>query len=103
MQQLLAHVPRDFHFMICEGVTDQGLPRIVAVRDESEVEDYVNERTIAISGVVVSASVNHRLPTIDALKNPEKLAVLANLPAFRLIFCNASPLQCVGPRRTSHR
>jgi hypothetical protein len=60
--------------VICEGVDDGDILRIVAVRERSEIEDYVNRMTIAISGIVAGESFTHKLPVVDVTKNPESLA-----------------------------
>lgn len=76
LRQLISYIPPDFDFVICEGVPDQDILRIVAVRELSAVEEYVNQRTIAISGVVASKAHSHRLPIVDVTKEPQRLADL---------------------------
>ena len=76
LAQLMSYIPADVDFVICEGVNDQELHRIVAVRELSEAEEYVNQRTIAISGVVASKAHAHKLPIVDVTRNPERLAGL---------------------------
>ena len=72
--QLLDYIPEDVDYVICEGVDDGNIPRIVAVRERSEIEDYVNRMTIAISGIVAGESFTHKLPVVDVTKDPESLA-----------------------------
>jgi len=76
LEQLLTYIPANIDFLICEGVVDPRLHRIVAVREPSETEQYLNEKTFAISGVVTGKPFTHRLPIIDVTVNPEKLADL---------------------------
>ena len=76
LEQLLTYIPANIDFLICEGVVDPRLHRIVAVREPSETEQYLNEKTFAISGVVASKPFTHRLPIVDVTVNPEKLADL---------------------------
>lgn len=76
MRQLLSYIPADTDFVICEGVVDPSLHRVVAVREPSDIEEYVNEKTFAISGVVASKPFRHRLPIVDVTVNPGKLAEL---------------------------
>jgi molybdopterin-guanine dinucleotide biosynthesis protein B len=76
LRQLLNYVPTDIDFVICEGISDQDLHRIVAVQEPSDIEQYVNQKTIAISGVVAGKGSSHRLPIIDVTKNPERLSEL---------------------------
>ena len=76
LTRLLGYVPSDADFVICEGVTDEGYHRIVAVREPSDVDKFVNKDTFVISGVVASKPFRHRLPIIDVTVNPEQLAEL---------------------------
>ena len=76
LRQLVSYMPAGIDFVICEGVNDPELHRIVAVRELSEAEEYVNQRTIAISGVVASKPLKHRLPIIDVTEDPKRLAEL---------------------------
>ncbi len=76
LAQLVTYIPADIDFLICEGVNDQGVHRVVAVREPSDIEEYVNEKTIAISGVVAGRALSHRLPIVDVTRTPEKLAQL---------------------------
>jgi len=76
LEQLLSYIPRDVDFVICEGVDDKSLHRIVAARVASQLDEYVNQQTIAISGVVASKVLTHRLPVVDVTSDPEKLAEL---------------------------
>jgi molybdopterin-guanine dinucleotide biosynthesis protein B len=77
LTQLLTYVPANIDFLICEGVIDPRPYRVVAVREPSDIEHYVNEKTFAISGVVAGRPVRHRLPVVDVTMTPEKLADLA--------------------------
>jgi molybdopterin-guanine dinucleotide biosynthesis protein B len=74
LAQLLDCISEDVDFVICEGVDDGDIPRIVAVRERSEIEDYVNRMTIAISGIVASETFPHKLPVVDVTKDAEHLA-----------------------------
>lgn len=76
LAQLVTYVPADVDFLVCEGVNDQDVHRVVAVREASDIEEYVNERTIVITGVVASRALTHRLPIVDVTRSPEKLAQL---------------------------
>lgn len=76
LEQLLGYVPHDFDFVICEGVDDENLYRIVATQEASQVDEYVNQKAVAISGVVAGKALTHRLPIVDVTRNPEKLAEL---------------------------
>ena len=76
LAELLKYVPANTDFLICEGVIDPASYRIVAVREPSGIEQYVNDKTLAISGVVAGQPIRHRLPVIDVTVNPEKLADL---------------------------
>jgi molybdopterin-guanine dinucleotide biosynthesis protein MobB len=76
LEQLFSYIPKDFEFIICEGVDNQNLDRIVVAKEASQVDNYVNQRAIAISGIVASKALTHRLPLVDVTRNPEKLAEL---------------------------
>lgn len=76
LTQLLTYVPANIDFLICEGVDDPRHQRIVAVREPADIEQYVNEKTFAISGVVAAKPLTHRLPIVDVTAFPEKLAHL---------------------------
>lgn len=76
LTQLLTYIPANFDFLICEGVVDPGAHRVVAVREPADIEQYLNEKTFAISGVVAGKPFTHRLPIVDVTVNPEKLADL---------------------------
>lgn len=76
LTQLLTYLPANIDFLVCEGVVDSRPHRVVAVREPSDIEQYVNEKTFAISGVVASKPLTHRLPIVDVTVNPEKLADL---------------------------
>jgi molybdopterin-guanine dinucleotide biosynthesis protein B len=76
LRQILGYIPHDIDFVVCEGIADQDLPRVVAVRDPSDIDAYINERTIAISGIAAARPFNHVLPVIDVTRNPQKLADL---------------------------
>ena len=76
LAQLLTYVQGDTDFVICEGIIDESSHRIVAVREPSDIEEFVNKKTIAISGVVAAKHFTHRLPIVDVIAEPEKLAAL---------------------------
>jgi len=76
LAQLLTYVPASIDFLICEGVVDPCSHRVVAVREPEDVEQYVNAKTFAISGVVASKAFTHRLPIVDVTVDSRKLADL---------------------------
>lgn len=76
LTQLITYLPAWIDFLICEGVIDPRHHRVVAVREPSDIEQYVNEKTLAISGVVAGKPLRHMLPIIDVTVNAEKLADL---------------------------
>lgn len=76
LAQLLTYVPGDTDFLICEGIVDEDLHRVVVVREPSDIDQYVNTKTFAISGVVAGKAFRHRLPIVDVTVDPEKLAEL---------------------------
>ncbi len=76
LTQLLTYIPAGTDFLICEGVVDPSLHRVVAVREPSEIEQFVNEKTFAISGVVAGKSLRYRLPVIDVTADADRLADL---------------------------
>ena len=76
LAQLLAYVQGDTDFVICEGIIDESRHRIVAVREPSDIEEFVNKNTFAISGVVAAKHFTHRLLIVDVIAEPEKLAAL---------------------------
>jgi molybdopterin-guanine dinucleotide biosynthesis protein B len=76
LTQLLSYVPADVDFVICEGFVDESCHRIVAAREPSDIEGFVNKNTFAISGVVAGKHSTHRLPMIDVTLEPKKLAEL---------------------------
>lgn len=76
LTKLLTYVPAGIDFLICEGVVDPRAHRVVAVREPLEVEQFVNEKTLAISGVVAGKSLRHRLPVVDVTADADKLAEL---------------------------
>jgi len=76
LREILGYIPREIDFVVCEGVADQDLPRIVVVRNLSDADAYINERTLAISGIVAAEPLNHVPPVVDATRDPKKLADL---------------------------
>jgi molybdopterin-guanine dinucleotide biosynthesis protein MobB len=74
LAQLMGYLTRDIDYVVCEGIDDKDVARIVAVREPSEIENYLNKMTIAISGIVAGKSFAHRLPVVDVTRNAEKLA-----------------------------
>ncbi len=76
MPEILRHYDHDF--VILEGVTDVNAPRIITAHTEEEVEERMDARVVAVSGVLANdgRSEFEGLPVVNALTQPEKLVQL---------------------------
>lgn len=64
----------DYDFIILEGVNDCNCPRILTAHTEEELDRRMDDRVIAISGVIANSGVKEikNLPVISALETPEE-------------------------------
>jgi molybdopterin-guanine dinucleotide biosynthesis adapter protein len=65
----------DYDFIILEGVNDCNCARILTAHTEDELDRRMDERVIAISGVIANSGVKEikNLPVINVLEAPEEL------------------------------
>ena len=74
--EILAHYS-DFDVVICEGDYDLPVPRIVAAHGEEDARERVNDRTLALSGVI--ANDLQALCGLPVLHPDRDIATLADL------------------------
>lgn len=92
----------DHNFVILEGVTDCNAPRILTAHTEQEVLERLDDRVIAISGMIANSGVRELagLPVIHALREAERLVDLviarafAPLPDVDAACCSACGYTC---------
>lgn len=92
----------DHDFVILEGVSDCNVPRIITAHEENEIEERMDCRVIAVSGLLANSGIKKvlNLPVINALEEPDLLVdfVLDNafepLPAFDPQCCSACGHSC---------
>lgn len=73
VEEILKHYDHDF--VILEGVTDCNCPRILTAHDEDEVQERMDKRVVAVSGVLANKGLKEvfGLPVFHALQSPDKL------------------------------
>ena len=100
IEEILRHYDHDF--VILEGVSDCNVLSIVTAHTVEEVEQHLDERTGAVSGVVANLGVKevYGLPVFNALQEPESLVdfvekrAFAPLPSFDPECCSACGRSC---------
>lgn len=100
MEEILKHYSYDY--VILEGVTDLNVPRILTAHNEQEVQDQMDGRAVAVSGVLANSASGKLLglPVFHALKNPEALVNFAEerafepLPSFDPACCSECGYSC---------
>lgn len=66
-------------WLVVEGFNDFPLPKIVCAKSMSELEEMVDRRTMAISGVISHDIAEYKkIPVLDS-QQPEELDILMNL------------------------
>ncbi len=82
IEDILKHYDHDF--VILEGVTDLNVPRIITAHNVEEVQEQMDCRAIAISGVLANTHKDTVLgmPVINALEEPEALVDFVEQRAF---------------------
>lgn len=82
IDEILKHYDHDF--VILEGVTDCNCPRILTAHNEDEVKERMDERVVAVSGVLANTDPPEVLgfPVFHALKNPKGLVDFVEERAF---------------------
>jgi molybdopterin-guanine dinucleotide biosynthesis protein B len=72
IEEILLHYDQDF--VILEGVRDGDLPQIIAAKDEQEVDERLDPRVIAITGVLANTRQEYKgLPVFSALTRANEL------------------------------
>ena len=83
----------DHEYVICEGVTDYNLPKILTAKSIEEIEERWESGIFAISGVIAETISEYKgLPVINVLKEPEKLISLVEEKVFDLL--PDVPIEC---------
>lgn len=85
LPQILEHYHQNF--VVCEGVTDYNLPKIIAAKTIDELENRWESGIFAISGRVAELldDTYKGVPVINVLKDPEKLCELVLDKVFDLL------------------
>lgn len=85
LPQILEHYHQEF--VICEGVTDYNLPKILTAKTVDELEERWEYGLFAISGRVaeILGETYKGIPVINVLKEPEKLCKLVLNKVFELL------------------
>jgi len=85
LPEILRHYSQDY--VICEGLTDYNLPRIIAAKTEEELEERWETGIFAVSGKVAKTlGKEYRgVPVINVLEEPERLADLVVEKVFELL------------------
>lgn len=84
----LPDILKHYHheYVICEGVTDYNLPKILCGKSIEELEERWEDGVFAISGVIAEQISEYRgLPVINVLKEPERLIKLVEEKVFELL------------------
>ena len=100
VEEILHHYQHDY--VILEGVAECNAPIILTAHTLMEVEQQLDERVIAISGVVANSSRKSALdlPLFNALSDPDSLVDFAEkrafepLPSFEPQCCSACGYSC---------
>jgi molybdopterin-guanine dinucleotide biosynthesis protein B len=95
LQQVAERLDADF--LVAEGFSDAPVARIVCAHEPGELAALVDERTIAVSGVVAAQLKEYGgVPAIDALRDPAALVALVEDRASplspALVTVNGEPL-----------
>lgn len=85
LPQILEHYQQDF--VVCEGVTDYNLPKIITAKTINELEERWEPGIFAISGRVADLldETYRGVPVINVVKYPEKLCELVLEKVFDLL------------------
>lgn len=84
LNEILPLYPVDF--VLCEGFTDQALPKVIVARTIDQLEQLVDDTTIAISGVITNELTQYKgIPVINALTDADKLSQLILDKAFEVL------------------
>lgn len=94
----------DQDYVVCEGVTDYNLPKIIAGKTVAELEERWEKGIFAVSGRVAEELGNtyRGVPVINVLKEPDKLTDLVIEKVFELLpdvdskCCNYCGYGCIG-------
>lgn len=99
LPEILKHYEHDY--VVCEGVTDYNLPKILTGNSMEELESRWSKGIFAISGRVADIMNEYRgLPVINALDDCEKLVDLIEEKVFHLlpdvdeVCCSACGTNC---------
>ena len=86
----------DSDYLVCEGVTDSNIPKIICAHNTKEVDERLDGSVFAISGRLSNEMTEYRgLPVINAMEETERLVDLIEelvpekLPDFPSECCNA--------------
>lgn len=80
--EILKHYDHDY--VVLEGVTDCNCPRILTAHNEEEVKERIDERVVAVSGVLANTGRQKILgfPVFHALQDPTGLVDFVEKHAF---------------------
>ncbi|HQO08719.1 MAG TPA: molybdopterin-guanine dinucleotide biosynthesis protein MobB [Clostridiales bacterium] len=86
----------DSDYLVCEGVTDSNIPKIICAHNTKEADERLDSSVFAFSGRLSNEMTEYKgLPVINAVKEPERLVNLIEelvpekLPDFPAECCNA--------------
>ncbi|MCB5271743.1 MAG: molybdopterin-guanine dinucleotide biosynthesis protein B [Candidatus Cloacimonetes bacterium] len=84
LQEILPHIEADF--LIVEGMKDSALPKIVCAANTAELDELVDDSTIAIGGLI-SEDLKHYdgLDIFNAQRNAERICQLVLDKSFRIL------------------
>ncbi len=85
LPEILKHYSQDY--VVCEGVTDYNLPKILSAKSMAEIEERWEPGIFAISGrIAETLGESYRgVPVINVLEDPEKLTDLVIEKVFDLL------------------
>lgn len=85
LPQILEHYHQNF--VVCEGVTDYNLPKIITAKTIDELEERWEPGIFAVSGRVAEllGDTHRDVPVINVLKDPERLCELILDKVFDLL------------------
>ncbi|HHX54067.1 MAG TPA: molybdopterin-guanine dinucleotide biosynthesis protein [Clostridiales bacterium] len=82
IEDILKHYDHDY--VILEGVSDCNVPIIITAHNQAEVQDRIDCRAAAVSGVIANSCSDELfgMPVFNALNDPEALVDFAEKRAF---------------------
>ena len=73
--EMLSYINTDW--LIIEGMNEENFPRIIAARNESDVDSFIKNKVIAVTGALSESISEYKsIPVINAIQNIEMLGKL---------------------------